>query len=263
MKILALCLILFVLISFAIYLVLYFKFNFIFNIKCKTIHLQRPKKNADGKFERKSFLKNESDEKLISSEFYLRNLAYKNTIIRTGESFFDDSDMNSEYYLIVIYEKKSSIPLLSARYYFDKTTIANYLRGDDNSDVIQSNYYKAFNINNFKEGEIFLADRLSGNINNSTYRLNRNYIFLMLYSEILIHNRERKFILMARKEKYEKLLTKYLRLGLNIVSSTKLRGKEHWILLGDVKKIYAQKKISLLSEIVLISKFWLSKFSRK
>lgn len=227
------------------------KFKNIFRIKGRIIHMQKPILLPDNAIKRSSVVNNKIFEKLISSEAFLRGVAYKNTSIKTDKSFFDDSDMKSDYYLILIYDRKSHTPLLSARYYFDKAVINKYLKGDHSENT--------FNINKFKEGKIFLIDRMSGNNYSSIYRQNWNYIHLLFYSKLLKQNYDCKFIAMARKEKYEKLLAKYLRLGLRIVGATKHNGQEHWILLGDFKKNYSQLKMSTLFNIMLMSKILFSK----
>jgi len=40
---------------------------------------------------------------------------------------------------------------------------------------------------------------------------------------------------MARKEKKDKLLKKYLRLGFNVVGSTMHNDKEHWVIITNLK----------------------------
>jgi len=220
------------------------------SIKAKTIRLQKPIVLSDNTTKRISFIKNKRLENLIIQESTLRKLAYKNTTIKTDESFFDDSDMQSDYYLIIVYDKKSNTPLLSARYYFDKSVIANCLKGDDNEIVLTD----ILNLNNFKQGELFLIDRMSGNKNNSVYRKNWGYIHLLFYIELYIRNRHCTFLAMARKERFEKLLAKYLKLGLEAVGTVKHKGKEHWILTGDLKKSYLQLKKSTLLNTLLIWK---------
>jgi len=231
-----------------VYLIIYFKYAFVLNIKSKTIYLQKPVLLSNNITERKSVFNIPELDKLILQENILRKLAYSNTTIKTNESFFNDSDMQSNYYLIIVYDKKSNTPLLSARYYFDKNLIAKCIKGDnnDNSPIL--------NLNKFDEGELFLIDRMSANNNNIIYRKYRNYIHLLFYSQLYICNKNAKFIAMARKEKFEKLLTKYIRLGLNIIGTTKHLGKEHWVLLGDNKKNYTNTK-----KITLVNMFLLSK----
>ena len=235
-----------------IYSLLFFHHKDMFRIKGKTIRMQKPVALADNSVEREAAFG--VDENLVPLEAFLRRKAYRNTSIKTGESFFDDSDMTSEYYLIVIYDKKSNTPLLSARYYYDKTTISQCLMGDESAISENPDSNNPLNIDAFADGSIFLADRLSGNISCSIYRRNRDYIFLLLYAEILQHNQDRKFILMARSEKGEKLLSKYLRLGHHTIGSTKHKGKKHWILLGDLKRGYSPLKLPVLYRILLAAK---------
>jgi len=193
--------------------------------------------SAENKTERRPVISNEHTLNLISQEAFLRRLAYKNTILKTGESFFDDSDMKSDYFLVVVYDKTTHLPLLSSRYYFDKPTIAKCLKGDARSGIETRHALEPLNLNAYKEGELFLADRLSGNIHSPIYRQFRNHIFSVYYNEIIRLNKECKLLLMVRKEPREKLLSGYLRLGFNRISATLHKGKEHWILLLDLKKV--------------------------
>jgi hypothetical protein len=55
----------------------------------------------------------EQSNDLLAKESFLRRNAYKNSSITTDTSFYDDSDMISDYNLIVVYDKISDIPLLS------------------------------------------------------------------------------------------------------------------------------------------------------
>jgi hypothetical protein len=251
LKIIAVFLILAVILAIAVYAWIYFKYKFILDIKSKTIHMQKPLALTDYTFKRSPFTASKLNEGLILKEAISRRAAYKNTIIKTGESFFDDSDMSSDYYLVVVYDKTSNVPLLTTRYFFDKSVIARSLKGDDNKEF---DFKDKLELTKIKEGDIFLADRLSGNTNNIVYRNHRNYIFLLLYAEMLIRNKNSRFILMARKEKDDKLLKKYLKLWLTNIGSTTHKGKEHWILLGDMKTTYSNTKKSIPTRIMLLSK---------
>jgi hypothetical protein len=192
--------------------------------------------------ERKSAESIENYETLISHEAYLRKEAYKNTTIKTDNSFYDDSDMLSEYFLVILYDKNSNVPLLSSRYYFDKAAIAKFLKGE-NKNGIDLNYLgQKFNLDNFKTGEIFLADRLSGNIKSTIYRQYRNRIFSLYYSEIVTHNPNCSLLLMVRKENKDKQLLKYLKLGFVLIGSTMHKSKEHSIIIGDLKKAHSYVK---------------------
>ncbi|HTA61582.1 MAG TPA: hypothetical protein VK835_03970 [Bacteroidia bacterium] len=235
------------------YVVIYVKYKFILNIKTKTIHLQKPILTADDTIQRKPITDNPLLQNLILHESFLRKAAYKNTLIKTTEAFFNDTDMQSDYFLIVVYHKKTNTPLLTARYYFDKALIAKYIKGEEDKPPV-------LNLDKFAHNQIFLVDRMSANNHNKIYRQHRNYIHLLFYLQLFIYNKNCKFIAMARKQKLEKLLTKYIRLGLTIVGTTKHQGKEHWVLLGDLQKNYANTKHTTLINIFLLTKNFLLKF---
>lgn len=230
---------------------MFLKFRHILSIRSKTLHMSRPTKENDI-IKRIPFVNTPQNAELVLKESVLRRSAYTHTSIKTGESFFNDSDMTSDYFLIVIYSKQLNIPLLTARYYFESSIISNSIKGDQHENLT----YLSNSVSDYKlkEGKIFLADRLSGNTASSLYRKYRNYIFLLFYAEILAHNKGCQYILMARKEKYEKLLMKYIRLGLNVVGITFHKGKEHWILLGDLKKGFSPLNISTLTLTLLTLK---------
>ena len=206
-----------------------------FEIRVQTIQMQPPILLADNTIQRQSLTKEKKVKNLISLEAFLRRVAYKNTTIKTDEFFFDDSDMQSEYYLVVVYDKISNTPLLSARHYFDKSVIAKYLKGDNALEIELSYLGEKFNLNSYPEGNIFLADRLSGNINSSIYRQYRNNIFSLYYSEIVNNNKNCMLLLMVRKEKRDKQLSKYINMGFTLIGSTLHKGKEHQIILRDLK----------------------------
>ena len=60
---------------------------------------------------------NQQKYKFVDMEGRLRKMAYEKTELPTDESFFNDQDMSAEYYLILVYNKKTDTPLLSARLY--------------------------------------------------------------------------------------------------------------------------------------------------
>jgi hypothetical protein len=191
-------------------------------------------------------------QRLVTQEMLLRQLAYKNTSITTNETFFNDADMIDNYYLIVVYDKTQHVALLTARYYYNKTLITKYITGENPSNS------NTFSLNKYDHNDVLLIDRLSGNGANRLYRKHRSYVLLLLYIDLLRNNKHRKCIAMARKEHNEKLLTKYIRLGLNIVGSATHNGKEHWVLMGDLQKSYAQLKTAtvLNTMFILIHKLY-------
>ena len=93
-----------------------------------------------------------------------------------------------------------------------------------------------FNLDSFNEN-IFLADRLSGNIKSSIYRKNRNKIFYLCYTEIVSKNKNCTLLLMVRKERGDKQLNKYLKMDFSILGSTLHKGKEHTIIIRDLKSV--------------------------
>lgn len=196
-----------------------------------------PKILANNKTKKQAKINNLKVKNLIGHEDFLRRLAYKDTTIKTGEAFFNDSDMKLDYYLIIVYNKKLNIPLLSARYYFDRKLITKTISIESNKNIKQNYLNKEFDLNSFNEGELFLADRLSGNVHNTIYRQHRDYIVSSLYSEIFSNNKGSSFMLMARKEKNDKLQKKYLNLGFHIIGLKTHNEKGHWIMIKDLKKI--------------------------
>lgn len=174
---------------------------------------------------------------IIEKEKYLRQQAYKNTLLNTGPEFFDDSDMTSSYKLVVVYERLTGTPLLSARYFYNKPLIGNQMAGENNEVDHLSHKGKKFSIEEYKEDQIFLADRLSGNIKNQIYRENRTEIFSLLYSKIYNENKTSSLVLMVRKQGKDKQLNRYINLGFDILGSIKHKGKSHEILIADFNRI--------------------------
>ncbi len=204
-------------------------------IAVRTIHMQPPLVLPDTSVKRISLIENEEADTIISHEAMLRRKAYQNTTIRTDEAFYNDSDMKSMYYLVVVFDQLSNTPLLSARYYFHKPVIEKYLRGDLGTELNYSYLNTKFNLHNFPEGRIFLADRLSGNLSCSIYRQNRTNIFSTYYTEIINKNKECFLLLMVRKDKGDKQLLKYLKMGFVAIGSTLHKGKEHSVIIGDLR----------------------------
>ena len=150
--------------------------GYLFNIRAKTIKLKQPIL-IEGSFKRTSFNSEKPEDRLIGWEAELRKTAYQNSNIRTGDSFFNDSDMKSEYFLVVVYDKKMEIPLLSARYYFNKEVIQKSLDGDSDSEYKPVITIPRIDLSQFENGKIFIADRLSGNTEHSIYKKYRRFIF--------------------------------------------------------------------------------------
>lgn len=211
--------------------------------------MQKPLLMENGKAKRQAFKNNKFSENQILKEYESRKSAYRNTSIQTSENFFDDSDMVSDYFLIVIHDNYYNVPLLTARYYYHTTPIEKSLKGDDETCSKHN-----IGFDSIRNSKLFLSDRLSGNVNNTVYRRNRNYIFLLFYLEILSRHKDGQFILMARKEKHDKLLKKYIEIGLEIAGSNVHKSKEHWILIGDVKACKNKLHLPLLLKLSLLLK---------
>lgn len=218
-----------------VYLAIHFKYYFLFDIKVRTICMQKPKEINQLPQKRNPVNYTDAVNQLILQENLLRKQAYKNSNIKTGASFFDDSDMEGEYYLLIVYHKKSGVPLLSARYYFGTDLIAKVIKGDT-VNYNKETHFNALNIKESARGSLFLADRLSANVSSSIYRRYRKYIHSLFYSELKAQNRRCNYIIMARKEKRDKLLSNYLGWGLKTVGITKHNGRDHWILCGNLKQ---------------------------
>lgn len=186
-------------------------------------------------FRRKPFENNPSSGSLLDKEAFLRRFAYRATILNINESFFDDSDMKSDYFLVVVYDPNSGAPLLSSRYYYHKPVIENYLKGDDRSLPEFSVQNRRFELDSYSDGEIFLIDRLSVNLSHSLYRLYRSQILSLFYSEVLDKNQMASVLLMVRKEGRDQQLVKYLDLGFDRIGSVTHKGRLHHVILGDLK----------------------------
>lgn len=150
--------------------------------------------------------------------------------------------MRSDYYLLIVYHGRSQKPLLSARYYFDKLLIEKTTKGSPNVGVDHPVFSNTLTLDKFKQGEIFLSDRLSGNHFNTIYRRYRTYIHALFYSELRLRNNNCNYIIMARKEKQDKLLTNYLKWVLKLLASQTTKKKNtgfYWVIL---KKINPKSK---------------------
>ena len=175
---------------------------------------------------------NDSNNQLIAYEAQLRKKAYSNSVININDSFFDDSDMIADYYLVVVYDQISHTPLLSARYFYDKTTIEKYLKGDLESSPPPIFNNNPFNLSDYKNDTIFLADRLSGNITHPLYRAYRKELFNTFYNEIKRCNLDKTLILMVREDKQVK---KYIALEFNMIGNVIHKGLMHTIITIKIK----------------------------
>ncbi len=207
------------------------------NLRVESIKMKAPTTADDGSIIRVSYITNQKQEWLLGHENYLRRWAYKNTTIHTDDSYFDDSDMTSDYYLVVVYDQSSNTPLLSSRHYFNKSIIQKYLNGDQGNDFERTPLGESFQLDKYNKGEIFLADRLSGNLENAIYMGLRKQIFSAYYEEIVSKNKNATLLLMVRKENDDQQLSKYLFLGFDIIGNVIHKGKIHTIIIRDLKTV--------------------------
>lgn len=174
------------------------------------------------------------EKELLNFERTLRKKAYATTTIATGPSFFDDSDMSGTYHLVIVYNPKLDLPLLSVRYYTNKTDIEHQL------DHLKETILHTLHGNqNLKKDDVLFADRLSANIHHPFYRRNRLKIFAALYLQLFIKSRAKTILIMARNEKPDKLRKKYESIGLTTIGKLAHRGVDHWILGGEVTMCHA------------------------
>lgn len=205
------------------------------SIRVKTIDCVPPLLSKEKFVHREPVVRTNGNIALIKMENDLRRLAYKDVKMKLNESFYNDTDMKSNYSLIIIYCSKTKTPLLSARYYHVSESIIeevnyNHITTSSKTDLLA--------LDQIDKSKLFLCDRLSGNVNEIKYQKKRQYLFALFYSEILRVNKNKYLILFARSETNERLLTKYIRIGFNIIGKKMHHRKEHWILISDLSKSY-------------------------
>lgn len=201
------------------------------SIKCRTVLMKPPKLNSEGNVIRQPENYCLESQEIINAEGWLRKKAYSKTQLSLGESFFTDEDMSKEYYLIVVFEKSSNTPLLSMRYFYNKSVIKQLLMGDSNGIIEENQIGKCLNL--LKQNDVFLIDRMSANTESKTYRKHRNYINLAILRELMYRTPGQKFFAMARSIPSEKLLIKYIRMGFSIGGSITHNKVKHWVLFTD------------------------------
>lgn len=165
-------------------------------------------------------------QKLLSKEQKNRCLAYSYVSFDFPESFFDDSDMEEPYSIVVVYNKKTNEVLLSSRCIYDQQWIVKTINGKEQNFENQ--------VRDFGSNPFFLSDRLSGNQSHPLYQKYRKYIFSQFYSELVKNNPNKNLILMAKSEENERLLTKYLRLGFYIIGKTIHNESDYWVVISDL-----------------------------
>jgi hypothetical protein len=82
-----------------------------------------------------------------------------------------------------------------------------------------------------RRGSIFLADRLSGNTNYPIYRQYRAQIFSAYYTEMRHQTKDSALLLMVRKADQQKQITRYIKMGFELLGETVHKGREHSIVI--------------------------------
>ena len=200
-------------------------------IECRTVKMKPPMILSDGESIKITANSNSESSRILKAEEWLRKTAYSRTNLQLGKSFFSDEDMTSEYFLIVVYEKSNNTPLLSLRYFFNKTVIEKLLKGESNAVIEENEVERCLNLLDHKD--VFLIDRMSANTQSKTYRKYRNYINLVILRELMHRTPGRKFFAMARSIPSEKLLIKYIRMGFSVGGSIIHNKVKHWVLVTD------------------------------
>lgn len=183
---------------------------------------------------------------LFNQEKELRRKAFNKVEMVKNESFFLDEDMTDSYYLTVVRDSKTNDTLLTSRHFFTKKVILESLKTDDSNALEWMN----FNLKQFKEGDILLADRLAGNIEHPIFQKNRDLIFSLYYWKFIQQHPGKSLILFARSEPYEPLLAKYIRIGFKLVGCVTHNKTPHWVIITELSK--SKKFIKSMSKRFLL-----------
>lgn len=186
----------------------------------------------------------------LAQEAHLRKVAFASLPVGKSDAFYSDEDLNHPFFLFGVFEQRTNTLLLSCRCYTNL--------GDIEKSV-QSKNQNLVDLDKYENGQLFLADRLSANSTHPLFIAHRKRIFRRFYLGIQQVYQGADFLLMARSENPEKLLTKYVRLGLNIQGSVQHHGIKHWVLLGSIQKSKEMMwNYTKLYGLVLLSKLkWL------
>jgi len=236
------------------------------------IPMKKPEYNGNHqKFERKielefidrAGLSLEETNYFLREEYNLRREAYSK-ISKTSipESVLDDRDMNGFYSLFVVYKKVNNSKnkaLISARVFTNRHDIQKEICDKENKILVfdkdqQTLIENFFVLPNLEEGEIFVIDRMS----TTFIREYKDELYGMLFKKIYDIYQNAKFTYaLARRDKEEYLMCKYVRLGMKIEGECdyelhcKLR---HWVLSGTVEDMrkYVLSSYKILKSAKLI-----------
>lgn len=183
----------------------------------------------------------EEAEYFVEGEYKLRKEAYSKVYkYNLPESFLDDSDMNGDYSLFVVYRNISDLKkriLLTARTFTNKNDINKEICGDRNRIYIfdveqQRDIEKDFALPECDEGEIFVIDRLSSGY----LREYKDELYGLLFRTIYDIHKEanaKRVYAIARRQPQEYLMSKYVRLGMKVEGwrwHAIDRELQHWVL---------------------------------
>jgi hypothetical protein len=174
-------------------------------------------------FESVQALQNQLNTPLLQAERSLRKWAFSDVNMVITEGFYTDEDLSGAFDFIVVSDRKTKTPLLSSRSYTDQPLIRKQLQTHESTD------YLILSLN--PNEKYVLLDRLSAHSKHPLFSKSRKKIFINYYIHVLNFYPKHHLILMARSEPDERLLTKYLRLGFQIVGKQKHNQVDHWIVL--------------------------------
>ncbi|AEA42504.1 hypothetical protein [Fluviicola taffensis] len=174
-------------------------------------------------FESIQDLQNRLNDPLVVAERSLRKTAFSEVNMPLTESFYTDEDLDNSFDFIIVRDRKTKTPLLSSRSYTNQTLIHKQLQAHETTD------YLTLSLDS--DEKYVLLDRLSAHSKHSLFSKSRKKIFINYYIHVLNFYPKHHLILMARSEPDERLLTKYLRLGFQIVGKQKHNQVDHWIVL--------------------------------
>lgn len=244
-------------------------------IRTKVVRMKKGRKPAD-----------ENDAKWIAMEGELRYRSYSTFWSREGRrsnneaprlpnSITDDNDMNGDYYLCIVYCLKFEWsfrflkfePLASARFYTTQADIIKELEGEegvyfvnpqDQKDIQRVPLESLVSVSD--SDNCCLIDRLS--IPTMTgHKVNAEELQMSVSGELYCKIRETvqasTYLAIARREKTELLLRRYMPLGFTIKGMTKYKiggsgeAKEFWVLKGSWQNMCQQsRRLRKLLQIV-------------
>ncbi|OFZ16695.1 MAG: hypothetical protein A3D92_03530 [Bacteroidetes bacterium RIFCSPHIGHO2_02_FULL_44_7] len=187
---------------------------------------------------------------VLEGESHLRRKAYAHVQITKGEVFFNNSDLNSGYFILLVYSSEDRTPLLSARYYFDPIKLKSSLKFDALEEPSKTDLELLFLLHHkLNQNKLFLIDRMSANAGHPLYRRHRNTVLSAMHYELFLHTRDCLYIGLARKEPLDKLKLKYQQFGMKAIGTITHQDKLHWVLKGNMEESYRLLKSSIATNL--------------